>query len=264
MRRTPLIYVLSFLSTIIFADDAVQPLRIMPVGDSITRGTYLGRDEDGNATGLPSKLGGGWRKVLQDYLRAEEITFEFVGELDYNAYGDKGVANPAFSQKHHGLAGFGNQAILNGGVVPTPKDVLAAKGVAEIRVPGIVEALKTNKPDIVLLMSGANGFDERQRDKLITTICENFQGILIVASITPQKPPRAGYEKVVPYNSSLPGTVERLKSKGFKIYFVDMYLALSVDDISADGVHPTAAGMEKMASIWFAAIKPFLKSQSRN
>lgn len=228
-----------------------KPLRIMPVGDSITRGTYLSH------SGLPNKLGGGWRKVLQDRLRAEGIAFEFVGELDYNAYGDKGVLDPLFSPRHHGLAGFGNQGILSGGVVPTPKDFLAAKGVAEIRVPGIVEALKRNTPDIVLLMSGANGFDERQRDKLITVICENFKGILLVANITPQKPPRAGYEKVVPYNSSLPGTVERLKSKGFKIYFVDMYSALSVDDISADGVHPSAAGMEKMASVWFAAMQPF-------
>lgn len=48
------------------------PLRIMPVGDSITRGTYLG----GNA--LANPLGGGWRKPLQDGLRAAGVTFEFV------------------------------------------------------------------------------------------------------------------------------------------------------------------------------------------
>jgi len=83
-------------------------------------------------------------------LRKEGISFEFVGELDYLAYGNNGVIDPQFSPKHHGLAGFSNAAIRNGGVVPTPADVLTAKGVKEIRVPGIIEALQRQQPDIVL------------------------------------------------------------------------------------------------------------------
>ena len=98
------------------------PLRIMPVGDSITRGTYMG----GNTIANP--LGGGWRKPLQDSLRAVGLDFEFVGELDYWAYGLDGVVDPQFFPKHHGLAGFSNTTILNGGVVPTPQEVLDAKG----------------------------------------------------------------------------------------------------------------------------------------
>jgi len=164
-----------------------KPVRIMPVGDSITRGTYL------VSTGLANPLGGGWRKPLQDQLRAAGVAFEFVGDLDYWAYGKDGVVDPSFSPRHHGLAGFSNKRILTGGVVPTMKDVLAAKGVKEISVPGIVEALKRNNPDVVLLMSGANGFNAEDRDVLIRTICANFKGEILVANITPQSEPRKGW-----------------------------------------------------------------------
>ncbi|HOS42333.1 MAG TPA: hypothetical protein PK794_01450 [Armatimonadota bacterium] len=41
----------------------------MPVGDSLTRGSYLARYADGlyagQAIGLPHPLGGGWRAMLQ-------------------------------------------------------------------------------------------------------------------------------------------------------------------------------------------------------
>ena len=224
------------------------PLRIMPVGDSITRGTYRG----GNT--LANPLGGGWRKRLQDRLRAAGVPFEFVGELDYWAYGTDGVVDPSFSPRHHGLAGFSNKAIWEGGVVPTPKEVLAAKGVQEIRVPGIVDSLAKHKPDIVLLMSGANGFNAGTRDMLIQTICDNFTGTLFVASITPQKAPRVGWDQVVPYNASLSAKVETLKAQGHRLRHVDMHAALTPEDISNDGVHPNEAGLSKIAEVWFRAL----------
>jgi hypothetical protein len=223
-------------------------LRIMPVGDSITRGTYMGSDK------LANPLGGGWRKPLQDKLRGAGIPFEFVGELDYWAYGTNGIVAPTFSPQHHGLAGFSNQAILKGGVVPTPKEVLAAKGVQEIRVPGIVEAVARNTPDIILLMSGANGFNAKERDGLIETICSAFSGELFVASITPQKAPRHGWEHVASYNASLPSLVETLQKKGHRIYYVDMCAALMAGDISQDGVHPNTVGLDKIAETWFRAL----------
>lgn len=41
-----------------------KPLRILPLGDSVTRGSYLAQ-KDAKATGLPHPLSGGWRKTLQ-------------------------------------------------------------------------------------------------------------------------------------------------------------------------------------------------------
>lgn len=249
--------ILSVAFSSVWAENNGRPIRIMPIGDSITRGTYRGY------TALPNKQGGGWRKLLQDKLRKEKISFKFVGELDYWAYGENGVLDPSFSPKHHGLAGFSNAAIRNGGVVPTPADVLAAKGVKEIRVPGIAEALKRHRPDIVLLMSGSNGFNEKERDLLIKTICDNFDGELFVANIIPQQQPRVGWENVAKYNASLPGVVDSFKTTGRHIHYIDMNSVLSADDISRDGVHPNASGMEKIAQTWFISLRRHLQKGNR-
>ena len=234
-------------------ESSSKPLRILPLGDSITRGSYLAQKDD-RATGLPHPLGGGWRKVLQDKLRTAGVAFDFVGELQYAAFGSDGSLDPGFDPDHHGLAGFGNTGILQGGKVPTPPDVLEALGVKEIQVPGIVDVLKKQQPDVILVMSGTNGFDEASRDRLIRTIGETSTAHLFVATILPQKAPRKGWEKVDAYNASLPAIVAAQKAAGKRITFVDMHAAITTDDLLPDGVHPNQAGMEKMAAKWFEAL----------
>ena len=200
------------------------------------------------------RCSGGWRKALQDKLRAAGIAFDFVGELNYAAFGRDGVVDPNFDPDHHGLAGFGNTGILKGGVVPTPADVLASLGVKEIKVPGIVDVLKQQQPDVILLMSGANGFDAAARDTLIRTIGDNSTAHLFVATILPQQAPRAGWEKVDAYNASLPAIVAAQQAAGKRITLVDMHAAITTDDLLPDGVHPNQTGMDKMAATWFAAL----------
>lgn len=229
---------------------AEKPLRIMPTGDSITRGSHL---VTGNMTANPQA--GGYRKPLQDKLRAAKFSYEFVGELDYWAYGADGVVDPGFQPRHHGLAGFSNRAIRLGGIVPTPQGDLDRLGVRELAVPGIVEVISRWKPDVILLMSGANGFDAKERDLLIKTICDNFSGTLFVANITMQKPPRTNCERVDEYNRSLPDFLKTLTDARCRVYFVDMNSALDADDILGDGVHPGAGGLDKMAEVWFRELE---------
>ncbi len=233
-------------------------LRIMPLGDSITRGSYIARyiegPRHGQAIGLPNPQGGGWRKPLQDQLRAKGVRADFVGELNYHAYGRNGAVDSNFDPDHHGLAGFSNRRIITGGAVPTLRDVLDALGVHEIVVPGIITVLRKHWPQVILLMSGANGFDAAARDELIRIINANSSAHLLVATLPPQSPPRAGWEKVDEYNATLPAIVTTQQAAGHRISLVEMNRALTPDDLLPDGVHPNSGGMRKMAGVWFQAL----------
>jgi len=104
-------------------------------------------------------------------------------------------------------------------------------------------------------MSGANGFDAKERDLLIETILCNFSVHLIVAAIPPQCPPRDGFEKVGEYNASLPTAVAKFKAAGKKISIVDMSAVLTTEELLPDGVHPNKRGMGKMAEVWFQGLR---------
>ena len=255
--------------------EAVAPLRILPLGDSITRGSYISRYQSGphkgQAISLANPDGGGWRKLLQDKLRADGVLFDFVGELNYHSFGRDGVVDPGFDPDHHGLAGFSNQQIMTGGAVPTLPDALESLGVKAVVVPDIVTVLKKHRPDVILLMSGTNGFDAAARDELIRVIGANSTAHLFVATILRQRPPgpdpliteerragmmqRAGWEKVDDYNASLPAIVERQRSEGHRITLVDLHRLVAFDELVADGVHPGFKGMAKMADGWYQALK---------
>jgi hypothetical protein len=234
----------------------------MPIGDSMTRGSYLRRYETGpfagQPIGLPHPGGGGWRKPLQDRLRAAGIPYVFVGSLDYFAFGRDGIVDPAFSPAHHGLAGFGNAGILAGGAVPTPQDILTAEGVSEIRVPCIEEALHACRPDIVLLLSGANGFDLAAWRNLVDAILAVHSGPLLAATIPPQRPPRLGWDGVEKYNRGVRGGIAALARQGRPVFPVDLHAAVRPDDLVADGVHPNRDGMDGMAAAWWDALQPLL------
>jgi lysophospholipase L1-like esterase len=242
-----------------------HPLRILPLGDSITRGSYTARYSSGpyigEAIGIANPQGGGWRKLLQDQLRENGVEFDFLGELNYHSFGSNGLIDEGFDPHHHGLAGFGNKDIIAGGLVPTPRDVLNKLGVKNIRASNIIEVLKNSKPEIVLLMSGSNGFDSAARDKLIELIHAHSEAHLFVASITPQIPPRIGWEKVDEYNASLPNIVAKQQARGHKVTLVNMSKALNEQDLLPDGVHPNAAGMGEMSETWYTALQTagFLK-----
>ncbi len=254
----PLLTVFLFTAGLVGAEPAA-PLRIMPLGDSNTKGPYLvfytNGSYAGEPIGLPNPLGGGWRKPLQDKLRAAGVAFDFVGELDYHAYGSNGVVDALFDPHHHGLSGFGNREILNGGGVPVPPDVLQAKGVKGIAVPGILSVLQKHQPNVILLMAGSNGFSPAWRARLIRAIAANSTATLFVATIPPQRAPRDGWEQVESYNRFFPVIVAEQQAAGRPVHLVDIYSALSADDLMPDGVHLNSTGLMKTAEAWFTALE---------
>ncbi len=112
-------------------------------------------------------------------------------------------------------------------------------------------------PQIVLLHIGTNdiymspnGASDRL-SVLIDKICAKLpsDGKLYVSNIIP-----LSMSDVTAYNSKIPGIVQQKTSAGKPVYFVEMYKALTTSDL-ADGVHPNATGYNKMADVWFNAIR---------
>jgi hypothetical protein len=56
------------------------------------------------------------------------------------------------------------------------------------------------------------------------------------------------------FNAAIPGIVQSKVNAGKHVHLVDMHAALTAGDLT-DGIHPTAAGYDKMAATWYAALR---------
>ena len=123
----------------------------------------------------------------------------------------------------------------------------------------IVTWLRNTNPHTVLLHIGTNDVNQNfdpanapaRLSTLIDHILANAPGAeLFVAQITPESD--ATLEaRVRTFNAAVPGVVA---GKGSRVHPVDMHSALTTADL-ADGVHPNANGYNKMAAVWFNALR---------
>jgi lysophospholipase L1-like esterase len=60
------------------------------------------------------------------------------------------------------------------------------------------------------------------------------------------------------FNSAVPGVVKQRTDAGKHVIFVDQFKGFATSDLSSDQVHPNEGGYEKMATVWYAAIKSYL------
>jgi hypothetical protein len=246
------------------AAQAVDVLRIMPLGDSNTRGTHVA--ESGGPH--PAAIGaGGYRYPLQQMLTNGGYRFDFVGSQTSNGVGEQGdnppstwVYDRAFDPNHHGLAGFTSAGLIAGGVVPQlPGDPIQ-------NAPPLVECLATYRPDIVLLMSGTNGVSSETTkahlaslDSVIRTITTNSPDTRVIVStvfdrwVAGEKDPATEA-----YNAGIPGLVTAAQQRGEHVSYVDAGGALSQADFDrpgADGVHPDPLKLGKVAAVWYVGIQ---------
>jgi lysophospholipase L1-like esterase len=192
-------------------------LKIMPLGDSITAG-------DRN---------GGYRRLLDELLIQDGISFEFVGSL-------KGGDVP--DARHEGHSGWRIDQIDDG----------IAGG-----------WLETYKPDLVLLHIGTNDIWQNRDlvsaparlSALVDHILSRSPNIrIIVSQILPMTNEPNFEIEVMKYNTAI---VDVVSSKSSAVCMVDMHHSFSAGDF-ADGVHPTQYGYAKMARVWERAIRAMM------
>lgn len=204
---------------------ASEPIRIMPLGDSITRGAIIP---------APGDVPGGYRTNLWKKLAIAGYAVRFVGE-DISNPDPRGLPDP----HHNGYKGW------------TIEQIDANIG----------RWLEKSKPDIVLLHIGTNDAFGKPRsevistrlDKLITHITsQSPRTCLIVAQIIDTKDVNIR-DWIHAYNKLIPGIVQRHAKAGERVTMVNMAAAVPLSDF-IDPYHPNKVGYDRMADAWFGAI----------
>jgi acyl-CoA thioesterase I len=165
------------------------------------------------------------------------------------------------------------RSLLDANNIPAPFTVVNAGVPGETarlgvdRLPGV---LTTYRPQVVMLLEGIN--DMNINNASPTQVATNVQTMVQIARLynctvlvatMPQTyssqypgestPRTQSAEKIVPYNTEL----RRLLSNQLNVHIVDIYAAFGTDRslMGNDGLHPTAAGYQRMAQTFHARIR---------
>ena len=214
------------------------PVRILCLGDSITRG---------------GGLNGGYRGPLQAHLRDAGWDFLFVGGSRLNS---EGVEQPF----HEGHSGFRIQMIRDGAKTENSENS------------PLPETLDRHRPDLVLLLIGTNDMylgDPAEcaahTEELMDLILQSAtKPALLVGGIMPILPGLKPWGTLVPdditdrvnaYNALLREAAISRAAQGFACAYADHTPAGQAPDTHVeDGVHLTEAGNRRLAASWFAKL----------
>lgn len=193
-------------------------VRVMPLGDSITDGT---------------QVPGGYRIGLWQRLVSAGYTVDFVGS-QFNGPATLG------DHDHEGHPGW-------------RIDQIDAN---------IVGWMQRYTPHSVLLHIGTNdvlqNYDVANAPSRLSTLIDHITATapsaeVFVAQIIPIG--NAGQDAAArTFNAAIPGIVQAKTNAGKHVHLVDMHSALTTADL-IDGIHPTATGYDKMAAVWYSALR---------
>ncbi|MDO6392057.1 SGNH/GDSL hydrolase family protein [Pontibacter sp. BT731] len=236
-----------------------QPIKIMPLGNSITQGSHL----------FPSYRYELWKKLID-----ADVNFEFVGSQSLNYNFDRQSEAPSpnvndtyggktFTNKHEGHWGWRADEILNG-----------RNGNS------IASWAEAHKPDLVLLHLGTNDLFQKQSIETTLTDLRQIVGVLreknpavliILAQLIPADPKdqylKEVSEQIPLFNAQLPDLVTSLNNDSrypdSQVVLVDQNTGFNPaknpnsvvgQGDTYDGLHPNKLGEAKMAQVWLEAI----------
>ncbi|MFC6080232.1 cellulose binding domain-containing protein [Sphaerisporangium aureirubrum] len=209
------------------AVSAAAPVRIMPLGDSLTGGP------------------GCWRALLWDRLQRTGFTnIDFVGTLPG---GGCSVAHDGDNEGHGGFqaTGIANQNQLPGWLSSTRPDiVLMHLGTNDVW---------NNVATATIIAAFTKLVDQMRASNANTKI--------IVAKIVPMTPSGCTWcpSGVTALNDAIPGWAAGKSTTQSPITVVDQYTGFdTVADTTGDGVHPDDSGFQKMSDRWYPALTALL------
>lgn len=202
------------------------PLRIMPLGDSITQS-----DSEHDS----------YRRPLFHALTEARsgAPVDFVGSLSTNHRG--APPRPDFDLDHEGHWGWRVDEILE-------------------RLPGWLEA---HRPDVVLVHLGSNDIFQREpNDETVrelsalvdTVLAAEPSATILVAKIISTTTPAAN-ARILDFNARLSGLETQYRGA---VRLVDHHTGFVAERMTYDGVHPNEEGERHMAERWLEALEAAL------
>jgi lysophospholipase L1-like esterase len=219
---------------------ASPPIRIMPLGDSITEGSpsCVNPDDDNHSVS--------YRKALWDKLVAAGYKFEYVGS---RSLGGAILSDPD-NEGHGGWCADGCSSPYG--------EILTS----------VYGFLVNNPADVVLLHIGMNDLEagSASASEVSAILDEIFRYgqdqnrdiWVILALILHQAEPSCFFcQETATYNSAVNQMAQTRKQNGVKIVIVDIENGAGIDyrlyptGDMCDSIHPYVTGYQKMADVWF-------------
>lgn len=223
--------------------DTLPPIRIMPLGNSITKGTGTCAQPDTYLNCI------GYRQDLWEALLANGYSIDFVG-----SQGAAFQYQYTYDNDHEGHGGKTADWIRDR--VFGPSDYF----------------LQDNPADIILLHIGTNDFSGSpplsdpndvvaEVNQILDKIdnYETSQGhevfVILARIINRIDPLYDAEERTSQYNLGLQSLAETRIAGGDNILIVDMESAINYPDDLSDNLHPNEGGYTKLANVWFTALE---------
>ena len=220
-----LIFVFLVLSFLLQA----KIVRIMPLGDSLTY--------DDAYDPKPDRLKASYRSFLWYLLKNDGYDVDFVGSLRTGW-----DLKPSFDGNNEGHPGWTSGDIAD----------------------HVYTFLRNNQPDIILLLIGANDWSDdvsdvdRILDNIDTYEANYNHHIKVILAKIPNR--KTHYDWMSQFNNNLQTLANRRISWGDDIKVVDMEYGAGINypDDFQDPTHPNDVAYEKIANVWFQALKKTL------
>lgn len=194
------------------------PVRVMPLGDSITAGV---------------EVKGAYRSDLWQLMTAGGLPVDFVGS---SSSGPRELPD----HDHEGRPGWQIAQL----------DARVRGWLTRYRPDIVLLHIGTND-----VLRGHVGRAPRRLDALIGRITATLPAAQVyVATIIPLANTSLD-RRVRHYNAAVARLVRARSATDRNVHLVDMYSALSRRDLTSDGIHPNSAGYSAMALRWYAALR---------
>jgi lysophospholipase L1-like esterase len=215
-------------------------VKIMPLGDSITKGGVSTPEE----AAIPT-----YRYWLWKDLTENGYDVDFVG-----SWKAPNFTSFSFDQDNEGHGGYSTDEILHG----VPDD--------EWENGYLSQWIQSYDYDVVLLMIGTNDVirgvptnDTVTNIKKIITVVrqKNPRVTVFLATLPPTGIYRQG---LITLNQKIPGIVEEMDTTESRVFLVEQYYGYNAqtDNQPTGYVHPNNDGAQKLANNWLEALKAYL------